>query len=147
MERDDLKTSERLAVVERTFELFNRLDPDPEARRASPVTQELLELFDADVEFTQPALQPEGAQLFKGREALRQSWDDWFEMWDSHRSHPVQLREHGNKVLVLSRDHFRGRDGVELEQKGASIFTFDGSKIVRIEAFFDHETATREFER
>jgi ketosteroid isomerase-like protein len=146
MERDATQTSERLAIVERIFDLFNRLEPDATARRASPITAELLELFDAEVEFTQPAYQPEGVQRFSGREALRESWDAWFEMWESHRSYPEHVRERGDRVLVLSRDRFRGRDGVELEQNGAAIFTFDGTKIVRFEAFFDHETAAREFD-
>jgi ketosteroid isomerase-like protein len=147
MERQGIETSEQLAIVERVFDLFNRLDPDVTERRSSPVTAELLELFHPDIEFTQPALQPEGAQRYRGREALRESWDAWFEMWESHRSYPEQVRVGGHRVLALSRDHFRGRDGVELEQKGATIFTFDGMQIVRLEAFFDHETATREFER
>ena len=139
--------SSQIDTVNRVFELFNQLPMDPAARRASPVTEELLGLFDVDVEFTQPALQPEGAQFFKGREALRESWDQWFEMWKHHRSTPVQSVEHGPRVLVLSREHFRGREGVELEQTGGSIFTFDGAKIARVEAFVDHETARQELDR
>ena len=139
--------SQRLATMERVYDLFNRLPLDPAERRASPVTAELLEQFDPEVEFTQPAGQPEGAQFFKGREALRQSWDVWFETWESHRSHPEDVRERGGRVLVLSRDRFRGRDGIELEHREASIFTFRGDKIVRMEAFFDHDSARREFER
>jgi ketosteroid isomerase-like protein len=139
-------TSSQLRTVERVFELFNRLSTDEAERHASPVTAELLDLFDEDVEFTQPALQPEGAQVFKGREALRDSWDRWFEVWEEHRSHPQQARERGPRVLACSRNQFRGRDGIELEQNGGTIFTFAGAKIVRIEAFFDQETATAAFE-
>jgi ketosteroid isomerase-like protein len=139
--------SSQVDTAKRVFELFNRLPMDAAARRASPVTDELLHLFDVDVDFTQPAFQPEGAQFFRGREGLRDSWDVWFDMWESHRSTPEEMVEHGNRVLVLSRDRFRGRAGVQLEQRGAAIFTFDGAKIARFEAFFDHETARREFER
>ena len=139
-------TSHRLTTVARVFELFNRLPLDPAERRASPVTAELLGLFDPEVEFTQPALQPEGAQFFKGTEELRESWDRWFEMWEHHRSQPQEVVERGDRVLVLSTEHFRARAGVELEHKGGSIFTFEGEKIVRFEAFFDHETARREFD-
>jgi ketosteroid isomerase-like protein len=138
--------SAQVRTIERVFELFNRLPLDADERRASPVTAELLDLFDLDIEFTQPALQPEGAQFFKGREELRESWDRWFEMWEQHRSHPQHMRERGNRVLALSHDHFRGRDGVELVQKGGSIFTFAGPRISRMEAFFDHETASRAFD-
>jgi ketosteroid isomerase-like protein len=97
------------------------------------------------VKFTQPAAQPEGAQVFVGREQLRESWDVWFEMWEEHRSSVEEVRDAGNRVLALTRDRLRGRDGVELEQPGAAIFAFNGPKIVRFDAFFDHETARREF--
>jgi ketosteroid isomerase-like protein len=138
-------TSHRIATVERVFELFNRLPGDPVARRASPETDRLLGLFDEDVVFTQPAMQPEGAQYFKGREQLRESWDRWFEVWEYHRSFPDLIDERGNRVLALSENRFRGRDGIELVQKGAAIFTFDGPAIVRLDGFFDQEAARREF--
>src|SRR5688500_11816690 len=99
-------TSPLIATVERVFELFNRLPMGAVARLESPVTAELLDLFAADVEFSQPALQPEGAQFFEGREQLRESWDVWFDMWEHHRSQPVEMVEHGHRVLTLSRDHF-----------------------------------------
>jgi ketosteroid isomerase-like protein len=140
-------TSRRIATAQRVFELFNRLPLDAASRRASPVTAELLELFATDIEFSQPAMQPEGPQFFQGREQLRESWDQWFEMWEHHRSRPEEIVERGDRVLVLSRDSFRGRDGVELEQEGGAIFTFDGRKIVRFEAFFGHDTARLAFER
>ena len=139
--------SAQVYTVKRVFELFNLLPTDPAVRRASPTTDELLGLFTADVVFTQPALQPEGTQLCEGREELRESWDRWFDMWEEHRSLPQEIIEDGPRVLVLSRDHFRGREGVELEQKGGAVFTFDGPQIARFETFFDHETARRQFER
>jgi ketosteroid isomerase-like protein len=139
-------TSQRIATVERVFELFNRLPGDPVARRASPETDELLGLFHEDVVFTQPALQPEGAQYFKGREQLRDSWDLWFEVWEYHRSFPETMEERGDRVLAMSDNSFRGRDGIELVQKGAAIFTFDGPAIARLDGFFDQDDARREFD-
>jgi ketosteroid isomerase-like protein len=139
-------TSQRLAVVERVHELFNRLPATAEQRRASPATAELLDLFDPEVEFTQPAMQPEGAQFFKGREELRESWDQWFEVWENHRSFLEEMHERDDHVLVLSRNRFRGRDGIELEVQGAAIFSFKGPRISRLEAFFDRESAWREFQ-
>jgi ketosteroid isomerase-like protein len=140
-------TSQRLATVEQVHDLFNRLAETAEERRASPVTAELLDLFDSEVEFQQPAIQPEGAQFFKGREELRQSWDQWFEAWESHRSFIEQMHERGDRVLVLSRNRFRGRDGIELEVLGAAIFYFKGPKISRLEGFFDAESAWQELQR
>jgi ketosteroid isomerase-like protein len=140
-------TSQRLATLERVHDLFNRLAPTAEERRASPVTAELLELFDPEVEFTQPAIQPEGAQFFKGREELRASWDQWLETWESQRAFIEEMHERGDRVLVLSLNRFRGRDGIELDVPGAAIFEFKGPKISRLEGFFDRESAWREFER
>ena len=137
----------RVDTIRRVYELFNQLPADVHARRASPVTEELLGLFTTDVEFTQPAMQPEGAQSFSGREELRASWDQWFEMWEQHRTSLEEVIERENRLLVLSTESFRGREGVELEQRTGSIFVFRGAQIARFEAFFDRDTAQIEFER
>jgi ketosteroid isomerase-like protein len=138
-------SSPRIAVIERLYELFNRLPDDLEERTGSPVQLELLALFHPDVEFTQPDEQVD-AQTFKGRDALRQSWDDWLSTWDEHRTEIAEIAERGDRVLALSRERLRGRDGLEVEAFGASIFTFHGDEIVRFDAYFGHDTGRREFE-
>jgi hypothetical protein len=70
-----------------------------------------------------------------------------YELFNSLPRDPIARRESPATKELLARDHYRGREGVELDEKGAAIYTFSGPKIVRFEAFLDHETARREFER
>jgi ketosteroid isomerase-like protein len=139
-------TSQHRATVERVYELFNSLPRDAGARRESPLVRELLAMHDSDVVFTQSANQPEGRQEFRGREQLREAWDQWFEAWAEHRSRPEEVVERGDRVLVLSRERLVARDGIKLEHKGAAIFTFRAGKIVRLDSYTDQDTARREFE-
>jgi ketosteroid isomerase-like protein len=43
--------------------------------------------------------------------------------------------------LLLSLEHFRGRDGIELDQPARTIFTLRGRKIVRMQPFWDRVNA------
>ncbi len=54
--------------------------------------------------------------------------------------------ERGTAVLALTNDRFRGRDGIEIEMQGGSIYKFREGKIVRIQTFFDQDSARREFD-
>jgi ketosteroid isomerase-like protein len=132
-------------VIERLYELFNRLPRNLEQRTGSPVQLELLALFHPDVEFTQPDEQVD-AQTFRGHDALRQSWDDWLSTWDRHRTEIAEIVERGDRVLALSHERLRGRDGLEVEAFGASIFTFRGDKIARFDAYFGHDAGRRELD-
>jgi ketosteroid isomerase-like protein len=132
-------------VIERLYALFNRLPRNLEERTGSPVQLELLALFHPDVEFTQPDEQVD-AQAFRGHDALRRSWDDWLSTWDRHRTEIAEIVERGDRVLALSHERLRGRDGLEVEAFGASIFTFRGDKIARFDAYFGHDAGRRELD-
>jgi ketosteroid isomerase-like protein len=138
-------TSPRVAVVERVFELFNQLPTDPQERTGSAAETELMELFDPNVEFTQPSVQVD-AQTYIGRDALLASWDDWLTTWQEHRSEPEEVVERGDRVLVLSHDRLRARDGLEVDNHGASIFTFRDNKVTRFDAYFGHDVGRQAFE-
>jgi hypothetical protein len=61
--------SENVKLVRRLYELFNALDPDPDVRRASEETRELLALFEPEVEFIQPPGVID-SKVHQGREAF-----------------------------------------------------------------------------
>jgi ketosteroid isomerase-like protein len=64
------------------------------------------------------------------------------EAWAEHRSEPEEIRAiDSDRVLVLSVEHFRGRDGMEVSAPCAQVFTISGDKIVRYQAFWNRETA------
>src|SRR6266511_5546124 len=113
--------SANAGVVRRVHELFNQLSTDSEARRGSREETELLQLFDEQIEFVQPVGQIDSS-VYHGRDELRQSWDEWLDIWREHRVEIEQLAERGSDVLALSRSLFVGRDGLRVEQRGGSIF-------------------------
>jgi ketosteroid isomerase-like protein len=137
--------SPKVAVVKRLWALFNQLDPDPDVRRAAPETDELLNLFDPEIEWVQPAILPD-AGVSRGREELRDTWDDWFEVFAQHHSEIVEIVERGDRVLVLTRNRLVGRDGITAEFDGGSILTFSERGIRRGENVADLDAARRQFE-
>ena len=46
-----------------------------------------------------------------------------------------------DRVLLLSMEHFRGRDGMEISQSSGSVYTFRDGRIVRLQAFWERENA------
>jgi ketosteroid isomerase-like protein len=134
-------------TVKRVLALFNQLPGDQQARREHPALAELLALLDPGVEFVAPAGQPDRSWDGRaGRDAMVEGWDDWFSAWEEQRTELLEIIERADRVLALTNDRFRGRDGIEIEMKGGSIYTFRDGMIVRIQAFFDPDAARRGFD-
>ena len=108
--------SAQVDTVKRVYELFNQLPGDEQSRRAHPALAELLELFDPGID----SLPPRGAagrQLERARRPRRAG----------RRLGRLVLgvggaalsfardRERSKRVLALTDDRFRGRDGIEIE--------------------------------
>ena len=139
--------SSQIDTVTRVLALCNQLPGDQETRREHPALGELLALLDPEVHFVGPAAQPDSSWVGRtGRDAMVEGWDDWFSAWEEQRTQLLEIMERGSRVLALTNDRFRGRDGIEIEMKGGGIYTFRDATIVRIQTFFDHESARREFD-
>lgn len=51
----------------------------------------------------------------RGREEAMKMFGEFEEAWEEHRTEPEEIRAVGSdKVLLLSVEHFRGRDGMEV---------------------------------
>jgi ketosteroid isomerase-like protein len=139
-------TSDPEAVVRRLFELFNALPADPGERAQSEALRELLALFDPQVEFRQLRDQPDLRSL-QGRDAFSESWGEWLNAWQSHRSEIGELHVRGDRVLVFSRDRLVGREAMQVDTRGSIIFTVEDGKIIRMQTFGeDHDAAWQAFE-
>jgi ketosteroid isomerase-like protein len=138
--------SDNAAVARRVYELFNTLEPDPEARRGSPAMRELMGLFHEDLEYVQMGGLPD-AGSFGDRRSFAEIWDEWLSVWREHRSTIEEVRTKGDRVLVLSHERLRPREGMEFENRGAGIFTIRDGRIVRLEAYMDQQPAIDAFER
>ena len=62
--------------------------------------------------------------------------------WAEHRSDPEEIRViDAERVLLLSIDHFRGRDGIEIVQPSGTVFTLRAGKVIRMQAFWERRNA------
>lgn len=99
------------------------------------------EFWADEMEFHEPPEQP-APRVARGREETAKMFGEFEEAWAEHRSEPEEIRAiDSDRVLVLSIEHFRGRDGMEVSAPCAQVFTISGDKIVRYQAFWKRETA------
>ena len=102
-----------------------------------------LDFFDVAAVFEEPPEQP-GPRVAHGRESVSRIFTQFDAAWEEHQTHPEEIRViDDERVLLLSRDHFRGRDGIEIDQTSGTIFTLRGGKIVRMQAFWDRANALK----
>ena len=127
-------SEENVEIVRRAAELFN------ERGIAGAVTEEL---FADDVEFHEPPEQP-APRTARGREQVRELFGEFDAAWADHKSEPEEFRalDH-ERVLVLSIERFKGRDGIAIDAPAGAIFTFREGKIVDWQAFWDRESALK----
>ena len=96
-----------------------------------------------EFEFHEPPEQP-GATVFHGPEAARKGWARWAEGWTEQHSEPQDVRElPDGRMLVLTRERMRGRDGIRVEQDCGHVVTFRDGKILRWESYWDRANALR----
>jgi ketosteroid isomerase-like protein len=125
-------SQENVEIVRRAIEAFNEGGISSEAS---------LGFFHEDAVFEEPPEQP-APRVGRGREAATEMFEQFDAAWEEHRSETEELRAlDADRVLMLSIEHFRGRDGIQIDQPSGSIFTFLDGKIVRLQAFWERKSA------
>ena len=117
-------------IARRAVDVFNEGGIEPAAA-----------FFDEDVEFHEPPEQP-GRRTARGRDAVVALFSEFEATWAEHSSRLDEAIEvDDQRVLVLTTERLRGRDGIEITQPSGMIFTFRDGKVVLWEAFWDPATA------
>jgi ketosteroid isomerase-like protein len=125
-------SDESAEIIRRLVETYN------EGGFGSAAT---LDFFDVAAVFEEPPEQP-GPTVAEGRDAVARTFARFDEAWEEHRSEPEEIRViDAERVLLLSVDHFRGRDGIEITQPSGTIFTLLDGKVVRMQAFWERRSA------
>jgi ketosteroid isomerase-like protein len=125
-------SEENVEIVRRAVAEFNALGFDGVGTS---------ELITDDFEFHEPPEQP-APRVARGREEVRRLAGEFDAAWEEHQSEPEEIRAvDGDRVLLLTVERFKGRDGIELETPLASIFTLRDGKIVRWQAFWERQKA------
>ena len=84
----------------------------------------------------------EGEATFRGRDGVREFFEQWSRTWERWELALEEYREVGDRVVALGRVHARGRgSGVELDQEAAYVFDLRAGELARGESFFSHDEA------
>lgn len=123
---------DNVAIVQQLNEAFNQGGMGADAAA---------EFFDPGAVFEEPPEQP-SPTVAKGLDAVIRTFKQFDEAWEEHRSEPEEIRViDDERVLLLSIEHFRGRDGIEIAQPCGTIFTLRDRKVIRMQPFWDRENA------
>jgi len=126
-------SQQNVELVRETIEAFNEVG----------MAEAALTFFDTDAVFEEPPEQP-SPTVAEGRDAAIRTFAQFEQAWEEHRSETEEIHVvDDERVLVLSIEHFRGRDGIEISQPCGNLFTVRGEKVVRLQAFWDRTNALR----
>jgi ketosteroid isomerase-like protein len=96
---------------------------------------------DAEIMFVPVAPGNPGAD-YEGLRGLMEGWRDWLAPWESYVIEVEELVDAGNSVVALVNMRARTEHGgVEMEQQGATIWTVEEGKIVRMSFHLDRGDA------
>jgi ketosteroid isomerase-like protein len=124
-------SSENVDLVKRLIDIFNSSDS----------IYALADFLAPDVEFYEPPEQP-GSSVLRGREAALAAFAAFDEAWEEHRTRPTEVKAlDEERVLMLTVELLRGRDGLKFEQPVGAIITLRAGQVVRYEAFWTPERA------
>ena len=123
-------SQENVEVLRRAFEAWNRND-----------WQSLMDCYDRDVITVPPAEWPE-AVTGTNRETLRHQFEEAKAPWEKERIEVDEIRDLGDRALALYRWIASGSGShLEVEHFIATLHTFSGGRIVRLEYFLDRTRA------
>ena len=127
-------SQENVEILRRGFEAFAQGD-----------VEAVLDLVDADIEWSAAVAPIFGVTTVHGRAALRKFLvQDLQDGLDDFRAEPLSFEDHGDTVLVLIRYSGRGTaSGVEIGQTFHTIYVFRNGTIVRMR---DYATKTEALE-
>ena len=126
-------SEENVEIVRRAFEAWNRDD-----------LEGLMAVIDPDVVAVAPAEWPE-SDIGTGREALHDQFERLRAPWGEQRIEVDDIRDLGDRVLVLFRWIARGIGSqVEVEHPAAILDTLRDGRVVRVEFFFEDQSKALE---
>ena len=96
---------------------------------------------DPEIEWVEDPQRADG-RVYRGHEGVRESWERWLENFDEWGFEIEDIRDHGNRVLVVSEEHGRGSGSeAEVSARNYMVLTFRAGKILRYEEFYDEAQA------
>jgi ketosteroid isomerase-like protein len=125
-------SNENVEIVRRALDAFNREDFDTALRDAAP-----------DMTLDWSHSRGPNAGIYVGRDAIRRFWTDMIEPFEQTRFVPEEFIPRGEHVVVAITARTRGRGGIEVEAKTATVVTFHDGRVVRWTMYQDKAEALR----
>jgi len=120
-------------IVKRTIDAFNRHD-----------VEAYDDLVTSDFEVFPAMIGVVEGGSYRGREGVETYFGEVRDTWEEYRVVADELRDLGDRVLMLGWMQGRGRgSGVEVDAPLATIFDFRDGKMSRSTAYLDHGEALR----
>jgi ketosteroid isomerase-like protein len=101
-----------------------------------------LEVIDPEIECDATRLDlPDLSGVYRGYEEVFGWWWRWFEAWEDVRYEIEELVESGEDVVLGTRVHCSGRDGIVVDLYFVNAMTIRDGKLVRNRLYRDMPTA------
>jgi ketosteroid isomerase-like protein len=128
-------SAETVEIVRRVFEATARRDRDA-----------VLALYDPEVEWDvsqDPAMVAMfESRVYRGQNAIRRFFREWYEAWENMRNDAEELIDAGDSVVVVVTDRAQGRtSGAEVARTHAAVWTVRDGKVVRVAWFPTRDAA------
>ena len=122
-------SDENVEIVRRLYDAFNRGDVNA-----------TLDCFHPDVVID--ASHRVDGRVGHGREEMLAIFSEWMETWEDWREQVEEIRDAGDRVLVISTQRGRGKgSGVDWEQGFGMLYDFLGNRIGRWTIYDDPSAA------
>jgi len=124
-------SQENVEIVRQAFDAF-----------ADGRVNDVIDVLDADVDMPGAVGGLEEGQVTRGREAVARALLPDSSVWATRRYEVQRFVDADDRVVALVYEHRRGRGSdIEIEAEIALIYTFKGSKVVRIEPYMRQSEA------
>lgn len=125
--------SERVEMVRRGYELFNRGDIEGS-----------LAVLHPEIEWHTYIVPGPGGGTYHGHDGVRELWADARRIFGRFKNVPEELFEAGDRVVAFVRVEGVGKEsGAPVEARIAHLYSFRDGKVSCVESFGDREEALR----
>jgi ketosteroid isomerase-like protein len=131
-------SEENVAIVRAMFEAGGSTSKE-EILAALP--EAIPALFHPDAEWIE-APERIDSKTHRGHSGIRDSFEQWLEQWDDYRLTAERFEDHGDQVLVVSRESGKGRgSGASTEATIYAVLTFRDGKVSCYREFYGEAAA------